>query len=210
MTPSNTAADLALYDLEGFIFNDVAGRYHAGEPVSAFDFFCIVIWKANRAKSKIAKRLLAKSGASDLDLAVATLIREVREAPSHEERLRVLISDWGFLLPMASSILTVFYPEDFTVYDYRVVAQLRKDNRGEFQQLGHQKFDRLWGGYLKYVSAVRESVPDPLSLRDKDRVLWARSFRADLEEAIRDRFAQQEAKPGEEPDPLDPMSAHPS
>ena len=52
---------LRYYDLETYLFEDVRRRFHAERSLSAFDFFSIVIWKANRAKSKIAHRLLSKA-----------------------------------------------------------------------------------------------------------------------------------------------------
>jgi hypothetical protein len=51
---------VAIYDQETYLFETVHSRFHEQGFLSAFDFFCIIIWKANRAKSKIAKRLLAK------------------------------------------------------------------------------------------------------------------------------------------------------
>lgn len=52
------------YDLETFLFEDVTKRFDDDGSIGAFDLFSIVIWKANRAKSKTAKRLrnLAKPG----------------------------------------------------------------------------------------------------------------------------------------------------
>lgn len=47
------------YDLEGYLFSEVSGRFQRDRRLSAFDFFCVVIWKANRSKSKVARRLLA-------------------------------------------------------------------------------------------------------------------------------------------------------
>ena len=44
---------LQYYDLEAYLFNVVAVRYTKNKTLTAFDFFCIVIWKANRAKSKV-------------------------------------------------------------------------------------------------------------------------------------------------------------
>jgi hypothetical protein len=36
----------------------------------------------------------------------------------------ILMRDWGLRLPMASAILTVLFPEEFTVYDQRVCGSL--------------------------------------------------------------------------------------
>ena len=49
------------YHQERYLFDVVSPRFQREHELSAFDFFCIVIWKANRAKSKIAKRLLRNS-----------------------------------------------------------------------------------------------------------------------------------------------------
>ncbi|SRR6266568_225280 len=51
---------LKYFDRESYLFEDVHSRFHADHSLGAFDFFSIVIWKANRAKSKIARRLLKK------------------------------------------------------------------------------------------------------------------------------------------------------
>jgi hypothetical protein len=47
------------YYLEDYLFSEVRSRFHKQGYLSAEDFFCIVIWKANRAKSKVAARLLS-------------------------------------------------------------------------------------------------------------------------------------------------------
>ena len=110
---------LQYYDLEGYLFKVVSTRYSQNKTLKAFDFFCIVIWKANRAKSKVAERLLAHGNSQPiLETAVDSLLTAISEAKDQRTRLSVLIEGWGFRLPMASAILTVLYPEDFTVYRY--------------------------------------------------------------------------------------------
>jgi hypothetical protein len=55
----NQAIDFrTYYDLETYLFETVSPRFAEEHSLTAFDFFCIVIWKANRAKSKIARRLV--------------------------------------------------------------------------------------------------------------------------------------------------------
>jgi len=81
---------LRYYDLETYLFEDVHRRFHAAGSLSAFDFFSIIIWKANRAKSNVARRLLARAPnkTADLDEIVAGLTRSLFEAPSHRPRRR--------------------------------------------------------------------------------------------------------------------------
>jgi hypothetical protein len=96
-----------------------------------------------------------------------------------------LLQAWGFSLPMASAILTVLWPEEFTVYDVRVCDEL-----GDFHSLVHRTHaESVWQGYCAYVSAVREAAAPGLSLRDKDRCLWARSAARHLQADLASGFA---------------------
>ncbi len=71
------------YDLEGYLFQEVSERYKKSEQISVFDFFCIVIWKSNRSKSTVAKRLL-RWGYPDLQSAVTALTVEVSRAQGNK------------------------------------------------------------------------------------------------------------------------------
>lgn len=85
------------------------------------------------------------------------------------------MQDWGFLLPTASAILTMLYPDRFTVYDIRACNELDR-----FHNLVGRPFnDRTWSGYQMFVEVVRATAPGGLSLRDADRFLWGRSFYRD-------------------------------
>ncbi len=48
------------YHLEKYLFNDVSGYYQKHKTISAFDFFCIIIWKANRSKPRLPNVFLHK------------------------------------------------------------------------------------------------------------------------------------------------------
>lgn len=175
---------LKLYDLETYLFNTVRPRFHRDGCLSAFDFFCIVIWKSNRSKSKIAKRLLSNANSNNLEEQVYRLTSGIHQQTSAKDRLRYLFEEWSFWLPTATAILTVLYPEEFTVYDTRVCNEL-----GDFHKLYNLwNFENLWSGYLLFREAVIKSAPDGLSLRDKDRYLWAKSFSRQLEADIANCF----------------------
>ncbi len=173
------------YDLERYLFETVRPRFIEKGKLSAFDFFCIIIWKSNRSKSKIAKRLL-KQGYETLDAVVLDLTRGLAQQSTPKDKLHYLWKAWGFRLPIASAILTVLYPGEFTVYDKRVCNVL-----GTFHDLaGCTKFEDLWAGYEDFRLAVEESAPQELSLRDKDRYLWGKSFHSQLEKDIKQRFVK--------------------
>jgi hypothetical protein len=77
---------------------------------------------------------------------------------------------WGFRLPTASAILTVLYPDIFTMYDIRVCDTLQA-----FHQLGSMKWSSAaWREYQRFLGAVRDAAPRGLSLRDCDRWLWGK------------------------------------
>ncbi len=179
---------LRYYDLDAYLFEDVHSRFQKEGKLCAFDFFSIVIWKANRAKSKVAKRLLARcpQEGDDLDAIVRNLTKSLFDAHTHRERLRILFEDWGFYLPMASAVLAVLWPDFFTVYDYRVCEQL-----GRYHELANwSKFDEVWSGYQQYRDAVLAAAPNGLWLRDKDRYLWGMSSALQLENDIKTRFTK--------------------
>lgn len=158
------------YHLESYLFDRVRVQFAKQGYLTAFDFFCIVIWKANRAKSKIAKKLLEGTNIS-LDAAVGALTYGIAKQETAKDRLRLLWNT-GFRLPMASAILTVLYPDEFTMYDTRVCSIL-----GGFHNLDNlSDFEDVWLGYQDFKRKVIESTPVELTLRDKDRYLWGKSF----------------------------------
>jgi len=166
------------YNLEQYLFNEVQPKFAVTGSICTLDFFLIVIWKSNRAKSKTKKRLAGLAGGSFAS-AVEQIAKSMVEADSPKRQLQVLMEEWGFLLPMATAILTVLYPDEFTVYDIRVCDVL-----GRFHELGTRKFSgKLWGEYLEFVHAVAKAAPAGLTLRNQDRYLWGRSF---YEQAIKD------------------------
>lgn len=174
---------LQIYHLEHYLFACVSPSFKQSGKLNAFDFFCIVVWKANRSKSKIARRLLSK-GYANLESAIEALTTSIAKATSEKAKMKVLIVDWGFRLPMASAILSVLYPMMFTIYDIRVCDSLEA-----FHQVQNKtNFESLWEGYNSFVAAVKNQAPDKYTLRDKDRWLWGRSFCHQLKKDLKDMF----------------------
>ncbi|QQG37471.1 MAG: hypothetical protein HYS17_11165 [Micavibrio aeruginosavorus] len=179
------------YDLESYLFSDVHKFFHDNYYLSAADFFCIIIWKANRAKSKIAKKIhrIGKKKYKNLDEIVKQITNALYKAGSHEKRMGVLIGEWKFRLPIASAILTVLYPNNFTVYDVRVCNYLKNEN---FHGLRNRRWsESLWSDYQAFIQAVKsdDNTPRGLTLRQKDRWIWGKSFFEDLLNDIDNNFA---------------------
>lgn len=175
-----------LANLEAYLLDEVGPHFRRTGRISPEDFWLLLIWKANRAKN-IERRRLEKIGQKPFDEVINEIAIDIKSASSHEERLRLLMKRWKMRLPIASAVLTVLYPEHFTVYDVRVCAQICG-----FGELAHRRFStRTWEDYLRFVGAVREASPKGLTLRQMDRYLWGRSL---LEQVRRDLAAAVPAR----------------
>lgn len=170
------------YNLENYVRNIVRKKFGQQGYINGFDFFCIIIWKANRAKSKTAERLLKEK--ANLDLTCKELTQKISKAPCAKERLRILFTDYKFLLPTASAILSVLYPDDFSVYDIRVCGILN-----DFTKLSNKtNFEKLWKEYEKYLIAVKAYNTSKKNFTEADQNLWGKSFYDELTTDIETNF----------------------
>lgn len=178
------------YDLEKYILTDVRKNFNRDKHLNAFDFFCIVIWKANRAKTKVAERLVKYNKEKDIEKSVYDLTGKIYSAKDDKQKLKVLIEDYKFRLPMSSAILSMLYPDNFTIYDVRVC-----DTLTAFKGLGEiSNFEKLWDGYSKYIDSVKNYKPQNLTLRDKDRFFWGKSFYEQLTGDLKRNFKKEPTK----------------
>jgi hypothetical protein len=181
---------LRYYDLETYLFEDVARRFQKDGKLDAFDLFSIIIWKAERAKSRLAKRLIAMAG--NLEFAAEQFTTALFQATGPMQRLVVARDEWGFYLPMASAILSVLWPADFTVFDYRACEQLVSLGEADFGRIDNiGSTVKLWSKYEEYREAVKRAVPQYGALRDKDRFLWGRSAACQLAADTANGFSKE-------------------
>ena len=167
----------ALYNLEDYLFRVVSPRFEEEQTLSRYDFYAIVTWKSNRTKTKI------RSGLASCGKSVSSLMGEVSRASTPSEKVEALLQVWGIGLALASAILTVCYPEEFTVLDYRAWETLREEAIDDLPERYPQEVEE----YLQYCRACqRLAVERSLSLRDLDRALWAKSWEDDLLKLIGD------------------------
>jgi len=97
------------------------------------------------------------------------------QAKGAKERLKIITKEWKFGFPMATAILTVLYPEEFTVYDYRVRQQLGLS--------GVYNVKKYFNDFLPVVKKYAESRGE--TLRETDKELWGKSFYDDLQKLIK-------------------------
>jgi hypothetical protein len=162
------------YNLEDYLLNEVGPRFRSSHDLAALDLYLILVWKANRSKTKARNRLAHRAGGSFQE-AARLISRDLASSTSSKEMLKQLMDRWGFRLPTATALLTVLQPTEFTVYDIRVCSVLER-----FEDLAGRKFsDSLWDKYLEFKACVEAAAPTALSLRDKDRYLWGKSLYED-------------------------------
>lgn len=172
------------YDLDNILFPEISANFVRSGELSAEHFWFILIWKANRAKNYAKIRLTRDS---TLQASVARIASTLHAASCGKDRLNILMREWGFSLPTASAILSVLYPNEFTVFDVRVCDSLRSLGVStDFKPLATQQFsDIFWERYCEFIDAVKANSPPNLSLRDKDRYLWGKSRFEDVVQEVR-------------------------
>ncbi|MDP3469606.1 MAG: hypothetical protein Q8S11_14800 [Daejeonella sp.] len=177
------------YFLEKYLEDEVNINFHRNKVLTTKEFFSIVIWKSNRPKKQIAASI-AKNANGNLTEGVKFLTNQLYTATNHETRMGILLDLDGIGLPMASAILTILYPNDFTIYDYRVAGELYKKVEKkpvDLTNIGDKQ--NRWKAYLQFVKDVRNwEGSESQSLRTKDQCLWGKSFHDQLEEDLESMF----------------------
>lgn len=164
----NSEKYLKYYWLENYLFGDVNKNFHNRGYLTPEEFFAIVIWKSNRAKTNVRKGII-KSGRT-----ICEITSKVFQAKMPEEKLNVFLSPKipNIGIPIASAILTVCYPNDFTIADYRACASL--ENFGEEVRGNPTNSISAYFEYLEKCKKLARKYN--ISLRDFDRILWAKDF----------------------------------
>lgn len=96
------------------------------------------------------------------DEEIADALSLAVRAKTERAAVAVLLGLRGVDVPVASAILTVTFPERYTVIDFRALEAL--DNKSS---------DRSVNFYLAYLDTCRRlAIENNISLRDLDRALW--------------------------------------
>jgi hypothetical protein len=165
------------YDDELYLIDEVGPRFRETGALEPADFYTLLIWKAERVKNHHKKRLTGIAGS--FETAVRQIASELHNNSTDKHRLELLLEKWWFSLPTATAILTILYPDTFTVYDWRVCDEVGID----YEPWCSRSFsDALWSHYELFKQAVINQTPAHLSLRDKDRFLIGRSTRKSIEQ----------------------------
>lgn len=177
---------LKYYWLEKDFFPEIHEFFHNRHRhyLTPEHFFAIIFWKSIRPRELIKDGLWTTNKL--LNAPVKKLTNEIFKAKD-KEKLSILLKRRGFDVAMASAVLTVLYPKRFTIYDYRVWNQVKKD--GDPKNISRTKKGQklYFDQYIKRVLEKGRQIANSqnLSLRDCDRLLWAKSWHKELKNFLK-------------------------
>ena len=79
------------YDLEAYLFAEVGPRFAKTGNIDPTDFYMIVIWKANRAKTRVRDRLIDQAGSFADALKRISALLHAGDGPMR--RLEILMNE---------------------------------------------------------------------------------------------------------------------
>jgi hypothetical protein len=164
----NDLSGLTTYwDFEEHIFNSIGPDLQRTDSYSLPHFLTVGYWKTPRQLSNYRKNDEAK-------------VRDVtsrafdKALPSISRPATLTALD-GVQVPVASALLTVWNPNEFTIIDVWALKTLSFYREGidgvNFAQHGQPWWEQHYDVYLRACLAIAERVK-PLTLRDVDRALW--------------------------------------
>jgi hypothetical protein len=161
----------AYYSLDDYLFNRVTQRFARRQTLTRFDFYAIITWKSNRSISKV------RDGLRTANLTTTALMTQVSQCATDQDRMNMLIEINGIGVPVASAILTVCYPDRFTVLDYRAWEALF-----HFKRVMSKTMPTGTAGYFNtYLPACRTLAQQlRMRLRELDRAMWGWSKRESI------------------------------
>lgn len=160
---------LKYYYLETDFLKKAYKNFQKRGHLTPEEFFAIVIWKSPRAKTKIRNGLLEKRKS------IFKITSDIFRAKKREDKLKVLTKTPGIGIPIASAILTICYPNCFTIVDYRARASLKEfgeEIKGDPTTKTYPY--KPYFDYLKKCKVLSQKYK--ISLRNFDRILWAKNF----------------------------------
>jgi hypothetical protein len=181
--PDDLEDGLNYYDPEANLFSDIGQKVDRGGGLSKRDVLLIVKWKLGRIKDANADTV-ADARMVEINRAVA----KAREAGGEVAALEALEKIPGIGLATATALLTVCYPEVFTIIDERVLEMLDlfPSTLPRAKRTRHSTEDwtarEYWNEYVPQVK--KQSEAWGCTLRDADRALWGLSVRGRVDEII--------------------------
>lgn len=166
------------YFLEEYLFKEITNSFNKNHYLADEEFFSIIIWKSNRAKTKVLKGIIGSKKT------IKQITGDIYiNSENKEKLLEYLTNIDGIGIPIASAILSVCFPNDFTIADYRVGTSI-KDILGIEIKTSYWTIPKYLE-YLKCCLEIKEKF-NLKTLRETDTALWGLSFKKDLDILIKE------------------------
>lgn len=168
-------AGLDCYDPEHRVFPHLS-KPHEGQPLTAGDVLLILKWKLGLITDDHSQTVNEQN--------MACINQAVQSAAAPKKEIRILALERldsipGIGLATATAILTVCYPNDFTIIDQRVLAQLGLSPDTTDKWTAEEYLER-------FLPAVKERANAwGCTLREADKALWGLSVSKRMEHIIR-------------------------
>jgi len=175
-------AGLDCYDPEGRVFPDFCEAKH-GRKLSKRDVLLILKWKLGRIKDSNSITV----NDENMDK-INQAIEDARKPNGEIAALTALERVPGVGLATATAIMTVCYPNDFTIIDQRVLGELDifpsrlAERRPKKHNTDHWTAADYVREYLPKVKEFRKHWE--CTLRDTDRALWGLSVSKQVDKFI--------------------------
>jgi hypothetical protein len=193
---------LDCYDPETRVFPKIA-EADAGPELSKRDVLLILKWKLGRVKVSNYRTIFDRNMVK-----INQAVREAGITGREIHALEALEEIPGIGLASATAILTVCYPDKFTIIDERVLRMLDILPSASKSKNKYSTNDWTAADYFnKFLPAVKErSQKWGCTLRDADRALWGLSVNKDIDETI----AMKEVAPETHLSHLEVSPRHPA
>lgn len=154
------------YSLENYLFGEVHYFFDKEKYLTAEQFIAIIIWKRNASKTLIIRGLEEKK------MNVCQITSDVANATTPLEKIQKLIEVNGIGVSIASAILTVCYPLDFTVADYRAISSLYRLKWNPYEKeilKTYEEYERFCKRYKKLSERFEQRIKEaPTDKRKND------------------------------------------
>jgi hypothetical protein len=173
------------YDPEERVFPAISDRIAAGGKLTKRDVLQILKWKLGRIKGANAQTV------SDRNMeAINEAVKDARNAEHSVDALKNLDLIPGIGLATATAILTICYPEEFTIIDWRVLETLDLFPSRIAQTAGREHNTEVWtaNDYIAdYLPCIKKQADLwGCTLREADRALWGLSVKEGIDKMIED------------------------
>ena len=156
------------YNWEKEIFPKISKNFRKKGELTKEEFLRILLFKAERGKTKFKENLLSKAKEVSCGL---KKIGELKEEKEIKQEIKKLCKIKGIGVPIASALLAACYPAKFTIIDRRVCEEVFHKRPSTISVKTYLCYNR---------ECCKRAERANLTLRELDRCYWGRNYYSKL------------------------------